>query len=328
MESLGKSLYNSLRINWLEDPSSEIAPWQTEDYRALKTKEIFKRLESFDISLSENSFLLYAQNCNSPEELIETLWLGDEEPQKIDQAYLLLFELWRRLVPEKQSLSIFCDELDHLFYLHDHELLESEEKLQDALDELETILDETVDQGISPEEAFQNFSNYLAHDFESFIYDYIAKQLDQSDEIYASELLDGFYEYIIDKRWFDLLRMRLYERTDFEEGHLMLERILEQTKEEPDLDFLLEIMRFLVHQGNIEDFNKAALLTRSLLQKEEDFQELLALTCEFYRMLDREKDEEKFAEILRKRISHAPDAPLSPSDKDINAYFRELKAVH
>lgn len=324
MEALGKSLYNALRINWLEESSPQIETWKIEDYRALETKEIYKRLETLHICLSEESFLSYAETCSSPEELTETLWVGSLDPEEMDQAYLLLFELWRRLIPEKQTLSLFCDELDHLIYLFDHDLLKDKQPLEDAIEHVEAILDENVDQGTAPQETFENFCKYLAHDFERFIYDYISLQLDENEDIYASELLDAFYEYAADKSWFDLLRVRIYYKTDAEEGHLMLDRLLEQTQEAPDLDLLLEILRFLIHQADINEFNKVAMLCKKLLKNEEDFQELLALTCAFYRLLDREKKEDTIAQILHKRAPIDLNHPLNPQDRDLATFYREL----
>ena len=114
MELKGKALYNLLRINWLEDPSIGVQPWQVEDYRVLSTADLFSKLEKLKIPLNEESFLLYVESSDSPEELVECLCLDDEDLEISDQSYLLLFELWRRLIPEKESLSIFCDELDRL----------------------------------------------------------------------------------------------------------------------------------------------------------------------------------------------------------------------
>jgi hypothetical protein len=120
METRGHALYNLIRMNWLEDPTLPVEPWQVEDYRLLPDEEIYSRLEKLGISIDQARFIEYALHFTSPEEMTETLWV-DEELDNFDQAYLLIFELWRRFLPEKQSLSIFCDELDYLIDRYDED---------------------------------------------------------------------------------------------------------------------------------------------------------------------------------------------------------------
>ncbi len=199
MELKGKALYNLLRINWLEDPSIGVQPWQVEDYRVLSTADLFSKLEKLKIPLNEESFLLYVESSDSPEELVECLCLDDEDLEISDQSYLLLFELWRRLIPEKESLSIFCDELDRLIELYDKGSSQEDEQLQKALSDLEDVLDETVDAGASAPEAFENVTQHCAHDLEAFINDYISFQLESNNDVYASKLLDAFSEYMTEE---------------------------------------------------------------------------------------------------------------------------------
>jgi hypothetical protein len=190
-----KALYNLLRTNWLSDPALSVQPWQVADYRALETSELLARLKALEIPLNEQSFFSYAENCDSPEELTECLWLKSEDLEGHDQAYLLLFELWRRLFPEKPSLSIFCDELDQRICLYDQDAL-SDEPIQEILRKLKHLLDEHVDRGADPEKAFQLVSEHCAHDLGDFIYDYLLDLIEAGHELEASELLGSFYEYI------------------------------------------------------------------------------------------------------------------------------------
>jgi len=174
-----RALYNLLRMNWLNDPSLEVEPWQVEDYRQLSLSDLFTQLKESDIQLDKISFITYADECDSPEQLTE-YFIGDrhlEIPHE-DQIYLLVFELWRRLMSEKPSLSIFCDELDHQIYLYDHGQLTSPLHLQTALANLLTILEENVDEGIQPTEAFRLISTCCANDIEAFLYDFISEQID------------------------------------------------------------------------------------------------------------------------------------------------------
>src|SRR3989344_2905687 len=165
MQLKGRAFYNFLRLGKLDDPSIEAEAWQTEDYRPLPEEELYTRLKKMHIVLNEESYLSYAGNCDSPEDLAECLGHDEEN----DKAYLLLFELWRRLLPNKKSLSIFCDELDHLIETYDRGELAQEESLQQMLQELEDILDETADENGTPAQDFQVVAAFCAHDLEGFI---------------------------------------------------------------------------------------------------------------------------------------------------------------
>jgi len=321
METRGRALYNLILMNWEEDPSLEVEPWQVDDYRSLATKELFKRLKALGIPLDEARFKSYAEASDSPEELTDALFV-EEELERYDEVYLLVFELWRRLVPEKESLSIFCDQLDHLINLYDKDQLDNEETLNNALTELERILDENTDQGEDPQELFQEISLYCAHDLQSFIYDYASDQIDHNNALYASELIDGFAPYITDKRWFEFLELRLLAAADPDEGEIMLERILEDQKQNPDFELLLEIARYLVNQGEMTNFLKVISQARSLIETEQDFQELLAISAEFCRLLDREEEAQKLSDILKQRSDIPLEKEIASSDKHFKEFFK------
>lgn len=318
METRGRALYNLILMNWQEDPTLPVEQWQVEDYRSLSTKELFKRLMGLGIPLDEARFHSYAEASDSPEELTDAL-VVDEELDRFDEAYLLVFELWRRLLQEKESLSIFCDQLDYLINQYDQDQLDNEEALNNALTELERILDENVDQGEDPQTLFQEISLYCAHDLQSFIYDYSSDQIDHGRALYASELIDGFAPYITDATWFDFLQMRLLASVDPEEGEVMLERILEDN---PDFELLLEIARYLVNQGDVSHFLRVIKLARNLLETEQDFQELLAITSEFYRLLDREEESQKVFDILKQRQGIPLEKEIASNDKHFKEYFK------
>lgn len=289
MQFRGKALYNLLRSNWLKDPKLAVKPWQVEDYRVLPTDELFSRLKKFNISLNEHSFVLYSENCESPEELLEHLYLEDG-PEEQDQVYLLVFELWRRFVPEKRSLSIFCDDLDYYIVKN------NDEDFQKILIEFEDILDENVDMGGDPKEIFSLIEESCAHDIESFLYDYIVQKIDEKDETYASELIEGFYDYVSDPRWFDFLRARIFALTAPEEANLVLGGLLEELEEYADFDLLYEMASFLAKAGDPELFVKAIKLGAELMQTPEDLDDLLELLGEYFRLMDKE---EKYQEIQK-----------------------------
>jgi len=315
MELCGRALYNLLRITSQEDPNLKVKPWQVADYRSLSSKQLFENLKDLKVILDKNALEAYAEECDSPEDLLDCLWLDEGSEDDQEFCYLLLFELWRRLLPEKQSLSIFCDELDHCIELYDQGLLDDEEVLQKHLRDLEDVLDETVDRGqASPLEVFQNVSRYCAHDLEGFLYDYISDQIQSDNTIYASELLDACYDYVADKKWFDLLKAWLFANNDVEELNRVATGLFNDLLDAPDLDLLLEIAKFLVHRGDVRLFMQAIGRSLVLLKTEEQFQIILKLVAEYYRCLDKDSEQQHIQQLIQKRVGYNLERPVDPTD--------------
>ncbi len=57
-------------------------------------------------------------------------------------------------------------------------------------------------------------SDGCANGLETFLYDFVSDQLDEGMVSYAAELVDGFYQYVSDTKWFDFLRARIAVETD------------------------------------------------------------------------------------------------------------------
>src|SRR5207253_779294 len=138
-------------------------------------------------------------------------------------------------IPEKPTLSVFCDELDYRIQQYDIGDIKDLESIQDALANLKVVLDENVDQGGEPSEVFDQICSECANDIESFLYDFIGEQIDEKNISYASELLDAFEDYINDVKWFDFLRLRQISLTDPEESAQLFRKILSETSKNPDL---------------------------------------------------------------------------------------------
>ncbi len=315
MQIQGKALYNLLRHNWLRNPAMTIEPWKVEDYRQIPLKELWKRLHEIGIDLDEKRFLVFAENCESPEELTECLWLKESDVEGEDRLYLIIFELWRRILSKKQTLSLFCDEFDHRIdrYLENPE--EVDELLQESFVELEDVLDQNTDEGRDPKDTFLLVSHYCAHDLESFLYDYIAQQIDKNNDLYASELLDGFYEYVQEQKWFDFLRIRLFFMTDSAQGSVILRRLIEQVQEDPELDLLLEIADFLLVKEEPELFFQAMVQACKLIECEEDFHEVALILADYFQSHSR-PEAKALRDIHEKRSSYSPEEQVSASDID------------
>lgn len=303
-----KALYNLLRLNAAEDPSVEAEPWALEDLRPVSLEELFLRLDRHGISLDRYRFLQFAKECDTPEELTDVL-LPDETQEEVkDPCYLLIFELWRKVLPEKQSLSIFCDELDHRISLYDLGDLTSDEPIQDVLANLLEVLDENADAGADPEEVFRAISEYCAHDLEVFLYDYISDLLDSGNALYASELIEDFSPYMGELLGFDFLRIRLIARTDISEANVAMHRLLQQDLDKP---LLLEIIQFLSANGEHDLFKQAIKKVLPLCTSQEELTEVISWIADFYRRLDEDEKEKAVQRLLLNR----PSGPLQPSDR-------------
>lgn len=314
-----KSLYNLLRLNRQMNPLLSCEEWQVEDLRALSSEALFDRLAQEGVVLDKDRFHSFSSECDTPEELTEMLLDEQVSSKQHDQAYLLLFELWRRLCPEKQSLSIFCDELDHRISLYDASALESDEPIQDALSNLTEILDENVDAGVAPYEIFETVCSYCAHDLMGFIIDFISDLLDSSNQLYASELIEDFAYYCPETIWFDFLRARLVALMDSVKANRMIRLLLEH---DADLtaDLLLEIVRFQGGYGERPVFAEAVKKLIPRLQTEEEFRDLLELSADYFRRRDREDLEKAVQQLLAKRKKRSGD--IKSNDPDVQTFER------
>ncbi len=318
MEFYGKALYNLLRSK-PHLRSNQLKSWQIFDYRLIPEDQIFLRLAQLGLDIDKATFLSRAESYQCPEELSQVLLSDVNNPHSQEEAFLLLFEAWRRLLPHKQSLSIFCDELDHVIDFYDQSPKESDERVGDMLDELENILDVNADEGQDPTEIFHTINSFCAHDIEGFIYDYIDDQINNDNEIFASELLDGFYDYVADKRWFDLLRIRLVSSVDTEEASIMLSRFLEIFNETYDLDLGFELLRFLIHWQDEKLFKAKFKEVIDHLELEGDLQQLLDIAKEYFEYLGKENKYQETMQVLIKRRHIPENRKLGQSDIDVHA---------
>lgn len=318
----GRSLYNLLQMNLKQNPDLDVETWQVEEYRSLSNEELFNRLESHQVFLDEKHFLLYVDECDAPEDLADMLCV-EEDFTKHEQVFLAVFELWRRLAPHKQSLSIFADELDHLIEEYEEGVTSRDEQLQAALLSFQRILDDNVDEGGDPISGFELFAAFSCHDLEVFIYEYVAHQIDCESDLYASELLEGFYEYVKNKRWFDFLRLRLVSAVDLEEANVMVERLIESLQESPDIQLLLEVLHFLVYVGESEPFNLAFQNALDLVETEEDLHEVLVIASDYMNCLEKFKEEEVINQLIEKRKGNSPKDLVDTSD-DVFLILKEI----
>ena len=273
MDLQTKALYNLLRMNHSSDSSISCEAWQVEDLRQVPLQELWQRMSKMGLQLSNESLRHFAEECDSPEELAEVLLPDQEDPKHYDAAYLVIFELWRRLFPEKRSLSIFCDEIDYRISLYYAGKLDSDELIQDALANLDEILSENRDAGVKPAIIFEKISSYCAHDLMAFIIDFISNLLDSKNQLYASELIDDFAPFAPSLIWFDFLRARISALTDPIEANRLVNELL-KFDEKLTVDLLLEILRFQIGYGERPVFLATVKKIILRMQTEEDFKSI------------------------------------------------------
>lgn len=315
MDIQRKALFNLLRMNWLLEPVLDVVDWQVEDYRALTLEQLFQRLEKEEIRLDRESFVAHAEQFDCPEAFTDSLVAEDGgDAAAEDRIYLLIFELWRRLLPERSTLSIFCDELDHQIGLYDGHKLGDLESLEDALANLQAILDENSDLGNEPHEVFRTVCEACANDLEEFLYDFIAEQIDAGDEPYATELLDGFYDYVSDIKWFHLLRARVLAPTDLVAANQLVRQIVADKGEDRDLVFNLEVLSYMVEGGERETFIELVQKSLPAVTIESELSELLATCADFYQRLDYENEETALHTLLEERNALDEEGAVEPDD--------------
>lgn len=321
-----KALYNLLRMNWLSNSDVVAEPWQVQDYRALSLPSIFEQLSKFGLELDRSSFIAMAEPFDTPEELTDNLLKEVEiTPQGQDKIYLLVFELWRRLIPEKMGLSVLCDELDYQIFLYDQGNPTSFESIQDILANLQKLMDDSIDVGAKPDLVFSSICAASANDIESFLYDYISEQIDTGNISYAMELMDGFGGYVKGSIWFELLDVRLLEFTDKDTFKESLKKIVAKACKEDDLSYNLEVMSAIVQGGEVADFNRMVKKTVPLVQKEDDFQDLLVMCTDFYRCIDEENRELAIQEIIDQRDANKLEEKVGSDDPHIKELMNIIK---
>ncbi len=317
MKFQGRAFYNLLQVNFIKDSSMEVEGWQVEDYRAFDGERLFSRLKDLGTDLSQESFLAAAGECSSPEELFEVL-----SPEENEQVYLLVFELWRRLLKGEKPLSIFCDELDYLMLLYDTDQLEEPERLAEQLDELENILDDSFDEGLDEEAVWEALRPYLAHDLEIFLFDYSLDLLEEGHHTEVSELVDGFHPYVHDKRRFDFLHLPLLFETDEDEAEAMAERLIEELKEKPDVELLFELLRLVASATESDLFLEVFRLAREQVMEGGDKKELVEIVCDYLNFNDYEEDETALRSILQEKPIETAD--LSYVEQIVSSKFETV----
>jgi hypothetical protein len=306
-----KTLYNLLRFSSLRDPTVSAEAWQVADYRQMSLEAIFQALNQREISLDRISFTALADEIESPEELTDYLIAERSlDAQTHDQIYLLLFELWRRFEADKLCLSVFCDELDYQIDLYDRGELTDSEPLEDALSNLTLLLEDNTEEKSNPKEVFELIGNRCANDLEMFLYDFMTDQIENKDVSYAAELLEDFGLYVKDSKWFELLKARILSFTDIPQANILIRKLMRRLSDKSDLEFNMEVLSVFLQGCERDLFFAIVNQTLLLLQTEEEFQDLLAISADYFHFIDEDQQETALLQILKERSKIPLEQPL------------------
>ena len=294
----GRAYYNLL---WLEKLRGNTIPakgFEILDYRKLSLAELFINLENLNIFFNEVTFSRYCEDLDSPEELIESLGLDDGDEKR--EGYLLCFELWRRLLPEKECVSIFCDELDRIIAKYEKD--RDDEELLQTLHHLIDILDRNTVTSDSAHEIFNRLSMYIAHDLENVIFTYIDTMITDGLEDEYLALLDHFMPYVSDKRNLQFLKLKTLSN-DFEEEKENLSGFLVSSLTE-DLNFplSLHLLFYLTEMRNDELFSELFATLASSTKEEDSLVALLDVLVEYHRKRGREEKEKQVTRFLQNHL--------------------------
>lgn len=320
-----RALYHSLRVNWQLDPTLRVQAWQVEDYRKIPLEELFSRLNHLGVSLDYAQFIALSEAEETPEDLAETL-LPDhvEDQETADQIYLICFELWRRCLSEKQTLSLFCDEWDYQIDLYEEGRLERQEGLDDAIGKFINLLEEAEDQRQDPKMLYRSVNQGCAHDLEAFLYDFAKAQVEEHNSSYAEEIVEAFLPYVEEKRWFNLLKIEILSENEPEAALKLIHQMLKECQAQNDLEFNLEFLAFLAHHQDEKAFFQLFKIIAPSLQIEEDFWDLLSSCESYFHFKDLEEKEEKVKVLRARRFKQDPHSAFDlndPSLKELQQMF-------
>ena len=288
---LGRAKYNRLQIS-----SKGGESWEIVDYRNFDLREIFAKLEELGVELDEKVFRSLSEDFDTPEDMAAEF--ARIVPENGEQIYLLLFELWRRLLEDRETISIFCDELDKLILQYEKRPEGVEDLIQVKLVELVDILDSNADAGNGTRALFKKVSDFSAFNLESFIYGFLLDQHKKENDVLAHELSSAFLPYIKEVRWFELLNLRLMADVKSEEFKHMLIRFEEDLTKSPVFNLDLHFLTFLIEIGRHDAFARTFKRVLGGVKNEQEYLTLAKILFEYYRLNDHEDRLTKLSQHL------------------------------
>lgn len=285
MQVRGRALYNLLRL--MDMDHQNVKPWQIENMRNVSDESIFNRLHHFKIFIDQESFVHFAECVENPEELLEYLVSTESDREKAEQIYLLLFELWRRYMKDTQCLSIVCDEIDALIEQFDNGDLSISEELYAKLYHLVDVFDESVNVNQPRQVIFEYVCSYLAHDLERFLYDFIQILIENKNESLASELIEGYEDYVKHPEWLEFLKLKLISASEAVDVEGMLARFGDRLIEEKNVSLAIDFVSYLFDLGDSYHCMNVFPSILKLVTTNAQLNKIIGVTDKYLETLDR-----------------------------------------
>lgn len=206
-----KALYNTLAMLHQNEQVPKGDLWKVQDMRTCSLEALFGELRRLRVNFDQKQFYHWAAACETPEELLE-LVLGEEEEksEQADHIYLILFELWRRLAPEKRSLSIIADDIDHCIDAFDREEEVEDAQVESLLSEWGRLLDSLRDTGLTEDQALRTIEPFFAHDVPDFVIDYLLEVTGRQEASFTSLLLEKMRSHCMrESLWLKFIELKL-----------------------------------------------------------------------------------------------------------------------
>lgn len=296
----GRAYYNLLWLENLRGKRLSNPHWEVMDYRALSLQELFDELKKNDIYLDEESFCDLCQDLDAPEDIPGALSLEEEQARK---GYLCGFELWRRLLPERESISLFCDELDRTIASYEKD--KDNSKLFELLENMVEILDRNSSQVENPQIIFKRLCLYVAHDLENVIYTFVNSRLSENQDDPALDLCDHFLPYVKEKRALLFLKLKSMSDVFSQERDKLMEYLISSLQDQPNFSLSLALLFYFIEQNQQEFFKEHFSLLVAHIEDEPSLVSLLDVLIAYHQHFGYKKRQEEAKGFLDKKVKRS-----------------------
>jgi hypothetical protein len=308
----GRGYYNLLWLQRLRGLPANGEVWESLDYRTLTLSKLWTSLSKLSLYFNQETFAAFCAPLDSPEELIQILMPHESEEK--NKVYLLVFELWRRLLPDKESVSIFADQLDRKIaayerYRDDSDLLLELNKAVEIL-ESNTITEEAT------EEIFERLCLYVAHDLESVIYTYIESSLIDKPGDCCLLLIDHFMPYVKDKCRLQFLKLKSIPVNFVEEREQLAHYLINALEESMNISLSISLLFYLIDRGDKELFAELFSSAIGHVTEEKVLVKLLDVLMAYHGTFGREKKQNQVYAFLQKHLDKNQKIAISKSSKN------------
>lgn len=208
----------------------------------------------------------------------------------------------------------FLRKFDSLMSLYNNEEIDNCIEIMEAITTLGAICAEARAEGRTPIEIFADIAQGCENNLESFLYNYIADEIDLGNYRRANEYIALFIDGVNRRKWFDLLRVRSSGKFNPQEAKALLSRLITSEETPPSLEFYFDALPSMILLNDSKTSLNMVKGILPLLKTEEDLEDLIEDLATLYRKKGKPKVALHFLKIKRERNWNAPEKPLDKSD--------------